>query len=208
MAATPLSFSNSVPVNPVLRNDPLTSGRTCASTDRVLNTGSQLWGESIPRLPLATALERRYPSNPFCTEKYIRARMSLDETPIVFGDDFPVLGFSKRGKMSVSVDIPTLPSAEAAIFVHSRGHALFRMMGFDRVELSTLAAPELSVNFPGAVQRIEHCWNLTELSEKQLSTSHRRNVRKGAVSGLKVRRSTDPADSRVLLEQLSQSFDR
>lgn len=162
---------------------------------------------------IVAAIERLYPENPFATNAYFESRRRLWYEGYVLGVEGSsgalVQGcgaFLRTGRLNKTLEIISSPKGEGNESFWPGVRDFCRKHGVTQLELETYASPpgtDAPLLSPRGERR-ERCELILDLTSDptaQLSSNHRRNVKKGQKSGLTMLRARS-ADAAAAHEAL------
>ena len=162
-------------------------------------------------------------ANPFLTEAYVRATEHIGEPwkLAVFDDTNEIatatVGYLRRGRLERSLVIMSLPELEDVDTFWSGVRKFCTEMGVMRLQVNTFATPTMSIPSIGIdmVRRLRREFVLALAADGrplQLSSNHRRSVRKALRAGITIRQKTDTsaceAHARLIGASLSRRKNR
>jgi hypothetical protein len=139
------------------------------------------------------------PENPFYTAAYADARRELgDQTVMIFGFGSEGAcvcpGFLRSGRISSSLDIPSIPAAPSKIFLEGL-RRFCKERGIYEVTLNTYASPALSIpELPVELERrsrTEYLFDLQiDASQWKIGRTHRQRARQAEKNGIQLLRTS------------------
>jgi RimJ/RimL family protein N-acetyltransferase len=133
--------------------------------------------------------------NPFHTAAYANAMRALGREVRMLPDALCVI---ERGRLSVRLEIPSLPPSAARPEFWQGVEELCRQEGVTDIEALSFASPPIELSpLAGEVERAtrtEFVLPLLSADQLKLSSNHKRNIRKAASAGVTVRRTRDSVE--------------
>jgi hypothetical protein len=165
-------------------------------------------------------LETLLPTNPFATVRYVESRRATGDEPWVVGmsDEGGVLqagcaAFLKRGRVTRSLDVPSLPAVGARSPFWEGLLGFCRHHGISSLDLGTFGSaagveiPVLGYRFVPRSRR-EYVLRLDGDLSAALASNHKRNVKRAQQAGLVVSRSRSAEAAAAHHALMSLSLDR
>lgn len=138
-------------------------------------------------------LREAAPENPFLTAEYALARQGLGETLVTLGRDSEWCpAYLRRGRLSASLDVPSLPFAPSDAFL-SGLIAFCRDQRVYETTLNTFASRALNIpRLPREIERRTRTEFLLDLTipadQWKIGETHRRHIRRAQKSSVAIRR--------------------
>src|SRR5579871_5884869 len=140
--------------------------------------------------------------NPFLTDAYVSARQKLGGEVWLLGAREgaavadAAVAVLRRGRLSTSLEIPSLPQCAASDIFWEGMYAFCQRSKVTDLEAGTFGSPSFELpplkGETSRSRRIEFVVPLGGATPAELSSNHKRNVKKAAAAGLVMRRSADP----------------
>lgn len=150
-------------------------------------------------------LARATPSTPFNTSAYAAAVVGAEPCTLLLLSDDKILsgclGFVRTGRWYRTLQIVTAPPLEQAIFWNGVMDFCISQRVWD-LNVQSFASRETNIpSLPGEMKRRLRCEFLLDLTRddplNQMSTGHRRNVRRAVKAGLQVDCTREPEAAKV-----------
>ena len=158
------------------------------------------------------------PENPFLTSAYFKARKHLGAEAWIIGLKerqrlhSAAGAFITRGRLNSRIEVASLPAAAADRQYWSGLLRFASQHRITEIEGNSFASPMVTVPvLTEEVERTPRCEYLVDLNDfriDNLSSNHRRNIRKASVRKLTSTRSTDLTACREHVRLMSLSHDR
>ncbi len=162
---------------------------------------SQFFAERAGRHAPVTKLGITETRNPFLTDAYVSALQLAGRECWIVGtrDGASVIdaavAYVLRGRLSTLLEVPSLPASAASESFWNGLYAFCKRLKVTDVVAGTFASPPFEIpplkGETSRTPRIEYVVALDGSAPAQLSSNHRRNVKKAAAAGVAMRRATD-----------------
>ena len=162
----------------------------------------QFFAERAGRDAALTHLGITAQENPFLTDAYVSARQKLGGEVWILGTregaavGDAAVAVLRRGRLSTSLEIPSLPISAATDIFWQGVYAFCKRSKVTDLEGGTFGSSSFELpplkGETSRTRRIEFVVPLRGATPAELSSNHKRNVKKATAAGLVIRRSADP----------------